>query len=364
MKVALVHDYLSQDGGAEKVLKVFSEIWPEAPIFVLFHDREKLKQFNNSDIRESFLAKIPFIKSHYQWTLPFMPLATEHHNLKGFDIVLSSASAFSKGVITDPNTVHISYCHTPTRYLWTDTHEYISNLKYNKLIKLALPRLIHKMRIWDRTSADRVDKFIANSKIVQKRIKKYYNRNSEVVYPSINVNKFFISGEIGDYFVSGGRMVAYKRFDLIVHVFNRLGWPVKIFGDGPELEKLQKIAKSNIEFVGRISDDEKAKLLSRARAFVHPQVEDSGITPLESIASGRPVIAYAKGGVLETVQEGKTGTFFYEQTWESLMHKLLNFDDRVWNSIEIRKSVEEFSEEKFKERVVNLIENEYKKSLI
>ncbi|PJA89847.1 MAG: glycosyltransferase family 4 protein, partial [Candidatus Magasanikbacteria bacterium CG_4_9_14_3_um_filter_32_9] len=260
MKIALVHDYLSQDGGAERVLKVFSEIWPEAPIFVLFYDREKLTQFNNSDVRESFLAKIPFIKDHYQWTLPFMPLATEYHNLKDFDIVLSSSSAFAKGVITDPETVHISYCHTPTRYLWTDTHEYIANLKYNKLIKLALPRVIHKMRIWDRTSADRVDKFIANSKVVQKRIKKYYGRNSEVIYPPINVDKFYVSDEIGDYFISGGRMVSYKRFDLIVQVFNRLGWPIKIFGDGPELEKLKQHSKLNIEFVGRISDDEKSRL--------------------------------------------------------------------------------------------------------
>ena len=363
MKIALVHDYLSQDGGAERVLKVFSEIWPEAPIFVLFHDRKKLTQFNNSDIRESFLAKIPFIKSSYQWTLPFMPLATEHHNLKDFDIVLSSTSAFAKGVITDSETVHISYCHTPTRYLWTDTHEYIANLKYNKLIKLALPRVIHKMRIWDRTSADRVDKFIANSKVVQKRIKKYYGRNSEVVYPPINVENFFVSSEIKDYFVSGGRMVSYKRFDLIVQVFNRLGWPIKIFGDGPELEKLKQHSKLNIEFVGKVSDDEKSRLLSHARAFVHPQVEDSGITPLESIASGRPVIAYAKGGVLETVQEGKTGTFFYEQTWEALMHALLNFDDRMWNGAEIRASAEGFSERNFKEKIKSLVENEYSRIL-
>ena len=363
MKIALVHDYLSQDGGAERVLKVFSEIWPEAPIFVLFYDREKLTQFNNSDVRESFLAKIPFIKDHYQWTLPFMPLATEYHNLKDFDIVLSSSSAFAKGVITDPETVHISYCHTPTRYLWTDTHEYIANLKYNKLIKLALPRVIHKMRIWDRTSADRVDKFIANSKVVQKRIKKYYGRNSEVIYPPINVDKFYVSDEIGDYFISGGRMVSYKRFDLIVQVFNRLGWPIKIFGDGPELEKLKQHSKLNIEFVGRISDDEKSRLLSRARAFIHPQVEDSGITPLESIASGRPVIAYAKGGVLETIQDGKTGTFFYEQTWEALVHTLLNFDDRMWSGKEIRASAEGFSERIFKEKIKSLVEDEYSRIL-
>jgi hypothetical protein len=194
MKIALVHDYLSQDGGAEKVLQAFHEIWPDAPIFVLFHDKKRLQGFQSADIRQSFLAKLPLGKKKYQWYISLMPLATERHNLHDFDVVLSSTSAFAKGVLTRPDTLHISYCHTPTRYLWTDTHEYIADLKYNKLIKVMLPRLIHHLRIWDKMSVDRVDHFIANSNTVQKRIQKYYRRDSDIVYPPADVDSidFFL----------------------------------------------------------------------------------------------------------------------------------------------------------------------------
>ena len=280
MKIALVHDYLSQDGGAERVLAAFHELWPEAPIFVLFHDKGKIPYFSKAEIRESFLGRLPGVRRHYQWYLPWMPLATERHNLHDFDVVLSSTSAFAKGVLTRPDTVHISYCHTPTRYLWTDTHEYIADLKYSPLVKAFLPRLIHRLRLWDRMSVDRVDYFIANSRTVQARIHKYYRRDSEVVYPPVDVEKFFISERLGDYFVTGGRLVPYKRMDLVVQVFNRLRLPLKIFGDGSESARLRAMALPNIEFLGRISDAEKAKLLSRALAFIHPQVEDLGITRL------------------------------------------------------------------------------------
>src|SRR3989344_102140 len=323
MKIALVHDYLAQDGGAERVLQAFHEIWPEAPIFVLFYDKSKMPRFSNLDIRESFIAKIPGGRDHYQWFLPFMPVATERHNLHDFDIVLSSTSAFAKGVLTRPETMHISYCHTPTRYLWTDTHEYIADLKYNAVVKSLLPRLIHRMRIWDKMSVDRVDQFI------------------------------------GNYFVSGGRIVKYKRFDLIVEVFNRLRYPIKIFGDGPELENLKNIALPNIEFLGKITDKEKADLLSQSKAFIHPQVEDLGITQIEAMASGRPVIAYPVGGASETVIPGVTGVFFKEQTWESLLDAVLNFDANVWNSKIIKNHAEKFSSIYFKERIEKYINDKY-----
>src|SRR3989339_608084 len=238
MKIALVHDYLSQDGGAERVLQSFHEIWPEAPIFVLFHDKKKIDSFVNADIRESFLSKLPFVKNKYQWYLPLMPIATEKHDLSEFDVVLSSTSAFAKGILTKEDGLHISYCHTPTRYLWSDTHEYIQDLKYNFLIKLFLPRLIHKLRIWDKNSVDRVDNFIANSHTVLKRIKKYYRCKSDVIYPPVDLDKFFISKEVGNYFVTGGRIVNYKRFDLVVQAFNRLGFKLKIFGDVPGISGL------------------------------------------------------------------------------------------------------------------------------
>jgi glycosyltransferase involved in cell wall biosynthesis len=359
MKIALVHDYLSQDGGAERVLKAFHEIWPEAPIFVLFHDQDKIQDFKEADVRQSFLARMPFGKSHYQWYLPWMPLATERHNLHEFDVVLSSTSAFAKGVLTRPETLHISYCHTPTRYLWTETHEYISDLKYNRLVKALLPRLIHRMRLWDKMSVDRVDYFIANSRTVQQRINKYYRRESDVIYPPVEVGEQRLSSAIGDYFISGGRIVPYKRFDLLIKVFNRLKTPLKIFGTGPELEQLKKIAKPNIQFLGRVNEERKRELLRGAKAFIHPQIEDLGITPIESMACGRPVIAYGVGGVTETVIPGETGVFFHNQTWESLLDAVINFNDWDWDSEKIRARAEQFSADKFKNRVRGYVEERY-----
>ena len=359
MKIALVHDYLSQDGGAERVLRAFHEMWPEAPIFVLFYDKNKVAGFGKAKIKESFIGKLPMGRKKYQWYLPWMPLATERHNLHEFDIVLSSTSAFAKGVLTRPNTIHISYCHTPTRYLWTDTHEYIEDLKYNKLIKSFLPRLIHHLRIWDKMSVDRVDNFIANSHTVKNRIQKYYRRDSQVIYPPVEIDKFKISNEIGDYFLAGGRLVPYKRFDLLIQAFNRLGYKLKIFGTGPEMENLKKMAKSNIEFLGFVNDEEKAELMSHARAFLHPQVEDLGITPIESMAAGRPVIAYPVGGVTETVIHGETGVFFKEQTWESILDTVLHFNYQDWDSVKIREHAKKFGIENFKEEVRTFVNDKY-----
>jgi glycosyltransferase involved in cell wall biosynthesis len=361
MKVALVHDYLAQDGGAERVLEAFHELWPEAPIFVLFHDKNRITRFKEADIRESFLSHIPGARKRYQWLLPLMPLANEKHNLHEFDIVLSSTSAFAKGVLTRPETVHISYCHTPTRYLWTDTHEYIADLKYNWLVKAFLPRLIHRMRLWDKMSADRVDYFIANSDTVRQRIAKYYRRESDIIYPPVDVSSFHISKNIDKYFVTGGRLVPYKRMDLVIQVFNRLQLPLKIFGDGPELENLRHMARDNIEFLGRISDDVKADILARAQAFIHPQIEDFGLTPIEAMASGRPVIAYAAGGVLESVRPGVNGVFFHDQSWESLLDTILNFDGSAWDPVAIRATSERFSRESFKKNIRQYVEQTYER---
>ncbi|HLD31721.1 MAG TPA: glycosyltransferase [Patescibacteria group bacterium] len=359
MRLALVHDYLAQDGGAERVLAAMHEIWPEAPIFVLFHDAKKLPYFTGKDIRESFLARLPWGRTKFQWYLPFMPLATERHNLHDYDVVLSSTSAFAKGVLTRPQTLHISYCHTPTRYLWTDTHEYIEDLKYNRLIKAFLPTLIHRLRLWDSMSVGRVDHFVANSGTVRNRIQKYYRRESDIIYPPVNVDRFHISHDLGDYYLAGGRLVPYKRFDLLVAAFNRLGWPLKIFGTGPQMEELKKSAKPNIEFLGRVTDEEKAELYSHARAFLHPQVEDLGITPIESMASGRPVIAYPIGGVTETVIPQETGIFFTEQTWESLLDTLLHFNYENWDSAKIREHAGRYDVHLFKDKIRRYVDDRY-----
>ncbi len=262
-------------------------------------------------------------------------------------------------MLTRPETVHISYCHSPTRYLWTDTHEYIADLPYNPLVKAVLPRLIHHLRIWDKMSVDRVDYFIANSGTVHGRIEKYYRRNSDIIYPPVAFDNFFAAKEIGDYFVSGGRLVPYKKFDLLVRTFNRLGWKLKIYGSGPSLEYLKKIAKPNIEFVGRVTEAQKAELLAHAKAFLNPQVEDLGITPLESMAAGRPVIAYGVGGATETVIPGKTGVLFFEQNWESLYQVLRDFEATQWDSTEIRAWAERFSTDRFKDRVKKYVEEKY-----
>ena len=367
MKIALVHDYLVQDGGAEKVLKSLHEIWPEAPIFVLFHDPKKIDQFKTATIKESFLKNFPFIHSHYQWYLSLMPIAIEKMDLKNFDIVISSTSLFAKGVITSPNTLHISYCHTPPRFLWSDTHKYLVDFRYNFFIKLFSPNFIHRLRLWDKMSADRVDNFIANSFTVKQRIQKYYRRDAEIINPPVEVNKFKISPNLGNYFLAGGRLVPYKKIDLIIKVFNRLGTPLKIFGDGPELKHLRKIAKPNIEFLGRISEEQKIKLMSETLAFIHPQIEDFGITALESMASGRPVIAYGVGGANETIIDGETGIFIKNQNWESLFDTILNFHPENWDSGKIHLHAEKFSEEIFKEKMKKMIEDrfeEFKAGLI
>lgn len=358
MRVALVHDYLAQDGGAERVLKSLHEIWPEAPIFVLFHDQKKINFFAQENIRQSFLAKLPWGKSAYQWYLPWMPLATENHNLKDFDVVISTASMFAKGVITGPNTLHISYCHTPPRFLWADNYTYISDLKQNWLVKFILPHFIHRLRIWDKMSVDRVDYFVANSRTVQQRINKYYRRESDIIYPPVELKSCSLK-KMDNYFAAGGRLVGYKRFDLIVNAFNRLGWPLKIFGVGPELKSLQNRAKHNIEFLGQISDEDKGRLLSGARAFIHPQVEDFGITAVEAMACGRPVIALSQGGAVETVAPNETGVFFHKQTWESLLNTLLHFNYENWDSGKIREHAAKFEANLFKANIKKYVADRY-----
>jgi len=359
MKVAIVHDYLSQDGGAEKVLKALHEVWPEAPIFVLFHDQEKINYLQNADIRETWMKHLPFVKKYFQWFLPLMPIATEQHRLENFDVVISSSSVFAKGVITSPSTIHISYCHTPPRFLWGDGNNYLSDLKTGRFIKFALPAINHHLRIWDKLSTDRVDFFIANSKTVQNRIKKYYRRDSEVIFPPVETERFEIHQKNGGYFVTGGRLVPYKRIDLAIKVFNRLGLPLKIFGIGPEYKYLKKIAKNNIQFYGRITEREKTQLIGHALAFIHPQKEDFGITPIEAMAAGRPVIAFDQGGAKETVIDQETGVLFKEQTWESLFEAVLNFNPNDFDSKKIKQHAEKFAANNFKTQILNFVQSHY-----
>lgn len=357
MKIALVHDYLTQQGGAENVFKIFTEIFPDAPIYTFFYDYKKFEDIlAGKKIYSSFLQKIPVIRKHYRWTLPFMPKVVESFDFSDYDIVLSSTSAFSKGVITGPNTKHICYCHTPTRYLWVDSEEYVKDLKYNILVKKAIPPLLEKLRIWDKKAADRVDEYLTNSTEVQNRIKKYYNRDSKVIYPPVNVGDYYVSENVEldpakGYYLIGGRLVAYKRYDLVVKSFSRMGIKLKIFGDGPEEEKLRNMARANVEFLGRVDEAKKKELMSKCIAFIHPQIEDFGITPVESMAAGRPVIAYGVGGVKESVVDGVTGEFFPEQTWESLAETVIKFTPEKFDPQKIREQAEKFGVERFKREI-------------
>lgn len=357
MNIALVHDYLIQDGGAERVLKAFHETWPQAPIFVLLHDRNKMRgAWDGADVRTSFLQAWPFALQKYKWLMPLMPLATEHHDLRDFDVVLSSTSAFAKGVITRPDAEHVCYCHTPTRYLWSDTHSYVNELGLPSPIKKLVPSMLSRIRTWDRLSADRVDRFVANSKTVQTRIAKYYRRPSDVIYPPVDTASFSIAPKTENYYVAGGRLVAYKRFDVVVRAFNKLGIPLKIFGEGPELAALKKTARPNIEFVGKVNDATKAELYSKAIAYIHPQEEDFGITAVEAMAAGRPVIAYRKGGATETVVEGVTGEFLEEQTWEELGNTVIRFAPERYVPAVVRSHAKKYDVEKFKEDIRAYVE--------
>jgi glycosyltransferase involved in cell wall biosynthesis len=356
MKVALIHDYLKQDGGAEKVLSVMQDIWPEAPTFTLFFDPDRLPQFKGKDVRTSFLQRAPLIQSKFQWYLTLMPTATEHYDLSAFDVVVSSTSAFAKGAITKPGALHVCYCHTPTRFLWTDTRSYVDELRVPRLVKALLPPFLSLLRVWDKQAADRVDAFVANSETVRGRIAKFYGRDSVTIHPPVDVRRFSLSDAPKTYFLAGGRLVAYKRFDLAIEACNRTGFPLKIFGTGPVMDDLKRKARRNVEFLGRVPDDRLPKLYANAKAFIHPHEEDFGITAVESMAAGRPVIAYRRGGATETVIDGVTGELFDEQSWEELADHLIRFDDARYDPKAIRTHAERFGHERFKKELQDFVE--------
>lgn len=364
MKIALVHDHLIQEGGAERVLKVLSDLYPEAPIYTLVYDQKKLHSlFPKERVRASALQHVPFVTKKYQWLLPLMPLATERYDLSDFDVVLSSSSAFSKGVITRPGTPHICYCHTPTRYLWMDTHSYVQEIRLPKIVKAVLPFMLSRLRIWDRLAADRVDFFIANSRTVQHRIHKYYNRSSEIIHPPVSVAQSIVGEGRGNYYLAGGRLVSYKRLDIVIEAFNRLGIPLKIFGRGPAYAQLSAEAKKNIEFVGNVCDKDLQKLYSDSIAYIHPQEEDFGITAVEAMAAGRPVIAYAAGGALETVKEGVSGEYIYDQDYAALIDCILHFEPEKYSPDIIHSYAMQFDTSRFKETITRFVDTTYKNTL-
>lgn len=353
-KVALVHDWLTNMGGAERVVINFKEIFKDAPIYTTLYNSENLdKELQNIDVKTSFLQNIKGAKKKHQKYFPLMPMAFESFDLNDYDIVLSSSSSCSKGVVTNPETMHVCYCHSPMRYGWEFYYEYTKDMKGLK--KKLIKYFMNYMRVWDVTSANRVDYFIANSENVAKRIWKHYRRESVVIHPPVRCKLFNISDVDEDYFLVLSRLVEYKRIDLAVKTFNELGLPLVIIGDGPERERLESMSNNNIKFLGRQSDEVIKEYYSKCRAFIFPGEEDFGITPLEAQASGRPVIAFGKGGALETVVEGKTGVFFKEQRVESLINAIKEFEKIDFDKEFIRAHSEKFDEEIFKNKILNFI---------
>jgi len=358
MKIALTHDHLFQIGGAEKVLLELTKIFPNSPIYTLIAN-PKWPEAKDLQIITSSLQKLPFSLNHFKWYLPLMPIAWEKFNFSKYDLVISSASAFAKGIILTPKTFHICYCHSPTRYLWSDTHQYIDELKQPLLIKKFLPLIINYLRIWDFAAAQRVDKFIANSKFVAKRIKKYYQRKATIIYPPVEVDKYHLETEKDNYYIIVSRLRPYKRVDIAIKAFNQLGLPLKIIGGGEEEQNLRKIAKKNIEFLGEISEEKKIKIFSRALAFIHPQEEDFGIAAVEAMAAGLPVIAFKSGGAEETVIDGETGKFFNEQCWEALADAIIRVNLKDYDPQRIRNHATKFSPDIFREQISNFVTKSY-----
>ena len=360
MKFAIVHDGLATPGGrggAEAVLAHLHGMFPDAPIYTtVYHPDRMPEEFRAFDIRPSFIQCLPFGASKFRAYLPFMPTAVEQFDLSEFDVVLSCSHSVAKGVITAPQTRHLCYCYSPLRYAWDMYHEYMETSWHSRAARLLIPPLLTYMRMWDTLSSQRVDTFIAISRFVAQRIKKYYRRDALVVYPPVEMANFSLSERLEPYFLIVSRLEPYKRVDVAVEAFNRLGLPLLIIGDGAEREKLANAAKSNITFLGRQPDSIVREHLSKCQALIFPGEEDFGITPVEAQASGRPVIAYRGGGALETVSEQISGRFFFPKTADALVNVVKQFDAGQFEPAAIRRHAAQFDLPLFQARMRQTIE--------
>lgn len=351
MNVAIVHDYLVQMGGAEKVVEVLHDMYPMAPIYTSIYDKSSTPaSYRNWDIRTSFLQRLPRKRLTHRLAVLFYPLAFETFDLSEYDVVISSSSSFAKGVITQPDTAHICYCHAPMRFAWS-TRSYLRNERVVRPLRALLTPGTHYLRQWDAVSALRVDQFIANSSIVARRIRKYYRAESEIIFPPVDTGRFAISPDVGDYYIMVARAAPYKRLDLAVDAFTRLNIPLKIAGQGRQMQALRGRAGSNVEFLGRVSDADLPDLLARAKGYVMPGEEDFGIAPVEANACGRPVVAYGAGGALDSQLDGETGVLFCEQTVDSLCGAILRAEATKFDSHFIRRHAQRFDTQVFRAKM-------------
>jgi len=362
-KVALVHDWLTGRRGGEKVLEVLAEIFPRAPIYTLLRfPGSQIAALEARDIRTSFIQRLPFLKKRYRSYLPLFPLAAEQFDLQEFDFVVSSSHCVVKGVIPRADALHVAYIHSPMRYAWNQYHAYFGPGKLSFLGRKAIPPLIHYLRLWDESSSARVDHFVANSAAVARRIGKYYRRAADVIHPPVDTEAFSPPAAAPDraYDLIVSALVPYKRIDLAVAAYNRLGWPLKIVGDGPDYRSLRKPAARNIRFLGPLGAGDLLDLYRGARAFILPGEEDFGIAVLEAQACGTPVVAYGRGGARETVLEGTTGLFFDEPTPQSLLAALDKLRGLTFNMSAVRAHALGFSRDNFKEAMTSYLRRRWR----
>ncbi len=361
MRVAVVHEWLTSHAGSEKVVEQILQLYPNADLFSLvdFLAPEQRHFIGHRAVQTSFIQQLPWAKQAFRQYLPLMPLAVEQFDLSTYDVVISSNHAVAKGVLTAPHQLHISYVHTPIRYAWDLQHQYLQQAGLERGPKGALTRLIlHYLRLWDTISANRVDRFIANSQFIAKRIWRAYRRPATVIYPPVNVSRFEWQHPRDNFYLTVSRFVPYKRVDLTVAAFNQLGLPLVVIGEGSEWSRIKAMAGANIRLLGQQPDAVVTDYMQRCKAFIFPAEEDFGITPVEAQAAGAPVIAFGRGGVTETVIDGKTGVLFSGQTVDSLVQAVQSFEMGMYelSRDHLRQQAEKFSIECFQTQFRQCVE--------
>jgi glycosyltransferase involved in cell wall biosynthesis len=361
MKVALVHDFLVKMGGAERLLKELAALYPDAPIYTLLYDGKVCGEtFPASRVRTSFLQKAPrWLRRKQKYLLPLMPRAVEAFDLSEFDLVISSSNAFAHGVLTASNAKHVCYCHSPMRYAWDYAHEYMKEQNIGPLRKMMIEKMMRGIRVWDQAASDRPDYYIANSRHVRNRIRKYYRKDAAVIYPPVDTARFKAQKSHQDFFLIVAALTPFKKIDMAVQLFNKTGKRLVVIGGGAQLENLRSIAGPTVDILGSKDDETVREYLQNCRAFIIVNEEDFGIAPVEAMACGKPVLAYGKGGVLETIIPGLTGEFFYEQTLESMEDGLgrLIVNEINYDAAKIRKHAAGFSKKNFLDAFQNMIKS-------
>ncbi|BCD67295.1 glycosyltransferase family 4 protein [Nitratiruptor sp. YY09-18] len=358
MKVAIVHDWLVTNAGAEKVLQALLEIYPQADVFSLvdflnYFEREQVLQGKHA--HTSFIQKLPFAQKYFRNYLPFFPKAIESFDLNGYDVIISSSWAFAKGIKRDNKQLHISYCHTPIRYAWDLYEEYTAEL--HGLKKLLVAQTLKNIRTWDVATLDRVDYFVANSRYVQERIHRIYKKDAVVIYPPVDIEKFTCVENKEDFYLTASRLVPYKKIDLIVEAFAKIDRKLVVVGDGPQMQKIKEKAGKNVEVLGYQPDEILLSLMQKAKAFVFAAVEDFGITPVEAQACGTPVICLGEGGTKETVIDMQTGVHFHTQSSEAIIEAIEKFEKNIdiFKLHKIRENALKFSKKRFQKEIEEFI---------